>query len=134
MIPLPRPRGFWDYALLALVMTGLLVGLFLSEASDGVGWFDAALAFTAAVLFVFVTVLTRRAEKATWIARPTWLAYLLVALGAFVLTFGAMYADAYILHPRDITSRRLRHDMAFAIVLTPGILWSLRRQLQTRRQ
>jgi hypothetical protein len=28
MIPLPKPRGFWDYALLALFMTGLLMLLF----------------------------------------------------------------------------------------------------------
>ena len=28
MIPLPKPRGFWDYALFALAMTGALVLLF----------------------------------------------------------------------------------------------------------
>jgi hypothetical protein len=134
MIPLPKPRGFWDYALFAFVMTGALVFLFWLEASDGVGWADTALAFTGAVLFVFVTILARRGEQATWIARPTWLAYLLVALGAFVLMFGAIYADAYILHRRDITSSRFWRDMAFAIVLTAGMLRSLRRRLPARRQ
>jgi uncharacterized membrane protein len=134
MIPLPKPRGFWDYALFALVMTGGLEFLFWLESSDGVGWADTALAFAGAVLFVFATVLARRGEKATWTARPTWLAYLLVALGTFVLMFGAIYADAYILHPRDITSSRFRHDMAFAIVLTAGMLWSSRRRLPAKRQ
>ena len=134
MIPLPKPRGFWDYALFAFVMTGALVFLFWLEASDGVGWSDAALALAWAVLFVFVTILTRQGEKATWIARPTWLAYLLVAFGAVVQTFGAIYADAYVLHRRDFSYSRFLHDMAFAIVVTAGILWSLRRRLHGRRR
>jgi len=37
MIPLPKPRGFWDYTLSALVIMGILVFLFRLEASDGVG-------------------------------------------------------------------------------------------------
>jgi uncharacterized membrane protein len=115
-------------------MTGALVFLFWLEASDGVGWADAALAFAGAVLFVFVTILARRGEKATWMARPTWHAYLLAALGAFVLMFGAIYADAYILHRRDITSNRLRHDTVLAIVLTAATLWSSRRRPPARRQ
>jgi hypothetical protein len=45
MISLPKPRGFWDYALSALVMTGVLVLLFWLEASDGISWTDAALDF-----------------------------------------------------------------------------------------
>jgi len=134
MIPLPKPRGFWDYALFALVMTGALVFLFSLEASDGVGWADAAFAFAGAVLFVFATILARRREKATWIARPTWYAYLLAALGAFVLIFGVTYADAYILHRRDINSSRLWHDVVLAIVLIAGTLWASRRRPPARRQ
>jgi hypothetical protein len=134
MIPLPKPRGLLDYALFALIMTGALVFLFWLEASDGVGWADIALAFTGALLFVFATILARRGEKATWIARPTWPSYLLASLGAFVLMFGALYADAYILHRRDITSSRFRHDMAFAIVLTAWMLWSSRRLIPARSQ
>jgi hypothetical protein len=32
--------------------------------------------------------------------------------------FGAIYADTYLLHRRDITFSRLRHDIVFAGVLT----------------
>jgi uncharacterized membrane protein len=136
MIPFPKPRGFWDYALFALVMTGALLVMFWLEASDGVGWADAALAFTAAVLCVMAIVLVRRREKATWMAQPTWYAYLLAVLGAFGLTFGTIYADAYLLHHRDITSSRLRHDMVLAVLtaVTAVMLWSLRRRPPARRQ
>jgi hypothetical protein len=37
MIPLPKPRGFSDYGLFALLLTVFLDGLFWLEASDGVG-------------------------------------------------------------------------------------------------
>jgi hypothetical protein len=134
MIPLPKPRGFWDYALFALIMTGVLVFLFWLEASDGVGWADATLAFAAGVLFVFAVILARRREKAKWIAQPTWLVYVLAPLGSFVLIFGAIYADTFLLHRRDITSNRLRHDMVFGIVVTTGTVWSSRRRLPARRQ
>ena len=134
MIPFPKPRGFWDYALFALLMTGLLLSLFWLEASDGVGWLDAALAFAAAVLLVFAIILARRGEKATWIARPTWRAYLLLAFAAFILMFGAVYADAYIFHRSDITYSRFRHDMVLAIVLTAGLLWPSRRRFPARHQ
>jgi hypothetical protein len=129
MIPLPKPRGFWDYALFAFVMTGLLMFLFWLDASDAVGWTDAALAFATAVLGVFAIILARRAERATWIARPSRYVNLLAVLGAIGLMFGAIYADAYLLHRRDMTSSRLRHDIVFAGVLTAVMLWSsLRRR------
>lgn len=128
MIPLPKPRGFWDYALFALIMTGLLMCLFWVEVSDAVGWTDAALAFAAAVLCVFAIILARRAERATWIARPTWYVNLLAVLGVIGLVFGAIYADTYLLHRRDITSSRLRHDIVFAGVLTAAMLFQLRRR------
>src|SRR5471030_2908837 len=83
MIPLPKPRGFWDYALFALVMTSMLMFLFWLEASGAVGWADVALASATAVLFVLAIILARRGEKAKWIAQPNWLAYLLVPVGAF---------------------------------------------------
>jgi threonine/homoserine efflux transporter RhtA len=134
MIPLPKPRGFWDYALFALAMTGALMFLFWLEASDRISWTDAALAFAAAVLFVFGVILARRAEKATWIAQPTRYAYLLAVLGSCGLMFGAIYADAYLLHRRDITPSRLRHDMVLAVVVTAGMLWSFRRRLPAGRQ
>lgn len=134
MIPLPKPRGFLDYALFALGMTGALVFLFWLEASDGVGWADLALAFAAAALFVFATVLARRREKAQWVVRPSWNAYLLAALGGFALVFGAIYADAYLLHRRDVNSNRLSHDVVLAVVLIAGTLWSSRRRHHATRQ
>ena len=127
MIPLPKPRPFWEYALFALIMTGLLMFLFWLEASDAVGWADTALAFATAVLCVFAIVLARRGEKATWIAQPTRSAYLLAVLGAFGMMFGAIYADAYLLHRRDITSSRFHHDAVFGVLWTAVTLWSSRR-------
>jgi len=130
MIPLPKPRRFWDYALFALVMTGLLMFLFWLEASNAFGLADTALAFATSVLCVFAIVLARRAEKAPWIAQPTRSAYLLLAvLGAFGMMFGAIYANAYLLHRRDITSSRFRHDAVSGVLFTTAVtLWSSRRR------
>lgn len=128
MIPLPKPRGFWDYGFFALMLTGLLVLLFWVEASDGVGWADAALAFAAAVLCVLIIALSRRNEQAAWIVRSSWQVNLLVAFGSFLLMFGALYADAYILHRGDITATRIRHDMILAIALPIATLFPLRRR------
>ena len=133
MIPLPKPRGFWDYALFASMMTGVLLLLLWLEASDGVSWADAALAFASAVLGTFAIVLARRGEKATWIKQRSRHVYLVAALGAFMLLFGALYADAYLLHRRDITASRLRSDVLLAMVLTAATLWSSRRR-PARRQ
>ena len=134
MIPFPKPRGFWDYALFASMMTPVLWLLFWLEASDRVGWPDAVLACGAGVLFVFATILARRGEKARWIAHPTWHAHLLVSFGAFALTFGAIYADAYLLHRRDLTSNRLRHDIVPAVLMPAAFLWSSRRRFRATRQ
>lgn len=134
MIPFPKPRGFWDYALFASIMTPVLWLLFWLEASDRVGWPDAGLACGTAVLFVFATILARRGEKATWIAHPTWQAYVLVSIGTLALMFGAIYADAYLLHRRDITPNRIWHDITFALILTAGFLWSFRRRFRANRQ
>src|SRR5713101_2476622 len=82
MIALPKPRGFWHYALFALIVTGALLFLFWMEASEGVRWTDATVAFAAAVLCVLAIVLFRRGEKAKWIAQPTRYAQLIIALGA----------------------------------------------------
>jgi drug/metabolite transporter (DMT)-like permease len=132
MIPLPKPRGFWDYAIFALVMTGLLLFVFWIGASDGVRWADAMLAFAAAVLFVLAIIVVRRGEKANWIKQPRWYVQMLGVLGTFGLVFGAVYADAYLLHGRAITSSRLRHDVVLAVVLTAVTLWSLRRRSLVR--
>jgi hypothetical protein len=137
MIPLPKPRGFWDYTLFALVMTGLLLFLFWLEAGDRIGWTDAALACAAAVLLVFAIILARRGEKARWIAQPNWHVYVLAPLGAVALALGAIYADSYLLHRSDITSKRLWHDMGLAIVMTAVLargLWSSRKQYPSGRQ
>ena|SRR5579862_9702698 len=133
MIPLPKPRGFWDYAIFAMAMTGLLLLLFWMEASDGVGWADAALAIAAAVLCVLAIVFARRGEKATWIGQSTRYTHLVAVLGSGGLMFGSLYADGYLLHRRDISSSRLWHDIVLAVVLTPAMLWSLRRRPPSRR-
>ena len=125
---LPKPRGFWDYALFALVMTGFLTLLFWLGASDGIGWVDVALACAAAVTGVLTIILARRAEKATWIAQPTRYNYLLAILGGFGLVFAAIYADAYLLHRRDITFSRLRRDLVLTVGLIATTLWSARRR------
>jgi hypothetical protein len=134
MIPLPKPRGFWDYALFATLMTGALVFLFRLEASDRLRWADAALACVAAVLFVFGTILARRGEKAGWLAHPTWHTYLLVCLGASALVFAAIYADAYLLHRRDLTFSRYRDDIVLAVVMPAVFLWWSRRRFRAKRQ
>jgi hypothetical protein len=72
--------------------------------------------------------------KARWIAQPTWYVYPLAILGAFVLMFGAIYADTYLLHRRDITSNRLRRDTVIAIVATAGTVWSFLRRHRSKRQ
>ena len=71
MIPLPKPRGFWDYALFALMMTGLLVLLFWMDASNGIGWADAAVAVAAAVLFVGLpAVINAPTSTLRWMTVP----------------------------------------------------------------
>jgi len=122
MIPPPKPRGFWDYALFALIMTCILMFLFWLEASDAIGWADTAIAFATAVLWVFTVVLARRAKKGTWIP------HLLAVLGVIGMMFGAIYADAYLVHRRDITSSRFRDDAVFGVLLTAITLWSSRRR------
>lgn len=129
MAPLLRPRGFWDYAVFGLAMSGALLLMFWLESSNGVGWLDCAVALLAAALFVFGVIATRQGEKAIWLTRPTRVAYLLIFLGVFALVFGAIYVDAYLLHREDITSTRVRHDTIIAIVLLFGTLWSWRRRL-----
>jgi hypothetical protein len=128
MIPLPKPRGFWDYASFAFVMAGALVFVFWVEASNGVGWADAVLALAAAVLLVLSIILARRAEKAAWIVRPTRWVQPLIKLGILALLFGSIYEDAYILHRRDITADRIRHDAVIGIPLSIAILLPLRRR------
>jgi|SRR5271168_2414746 len=134
MAPFPKPRGFWDYGLFALALTGLLVFLFWLEAGDRIGWADAALGSAVAVLFVLAIILARRGEKARWIAQPTWYVYPLAILAAFVLMFGAMYADTYLLHHGDITSNRLRRDTMIAIAVTAGTFLSSLRRHRSKRQ
>src|SRR5215831_601747 len=48
--------------------------------------------------------------------------------------FGAIYADAYLLHRWDITSSRLRHDVVLASGLSAVMLWFLRRRRSAGRQ
>ena len=107
MIPLPKPRGFWDYGLSALMFAGLLALMLWSEASGGFGWADAALALSAAVLGIFAIILLRRNEKAAWIARPTWRVRLLLWLGIWLFVVGVISADTYLLHRKAVTGSQI---------------------------
>jgi len=127
MIPLPKPRGFWDYALFVLILTSFFVLLFWLEVRSGIGWADVLLGFGAAALCAAMIVLARQNEKATWILRPTWRAALLVSFGTFVMIFGAVWADLYILHRTDMTASNFRHDVVLALLLPLAITFSIKR-------
>jgi hypothetical protein len=133
MIPLPKPRSFWDYTLFALMLTGLLVSQFWAEANGKIGWADVALALAASVLCVLVIILFRGGEKTALILGPGWHAKLLTLLGAIVLIFGATYADRYFLHRMGTTASRFRHDMVFGIAWSAVMLLSLQIRNTARR-
>jgi len=131
---LPKPRGFWDYSLFVLAMTGLMLGLFWVEASDHIGWADAVLAFSASALLVLAIILGRRNEKAAWIVRPSRWVTLISTLGILILTFGAIYADEYLLHRQDIKADRLQLHLGIAIaLLLVSSLRLLKRKVAQRR-
>jgi hypothetical protein len=134
MIPLPKPRGFWDYGLFALAMTGGLSLIFWLHATAGVGLGDVVIAFAASLLFVFGVIVARRKEKAKWIARPTWRVSVFATLGAYVMMFGAVYADTYFLHRADITPKRLRRDAIVALTVLGGMFWGFLRRAPRRHQ
>ena len=129
-----KPRGFGDYGLFTLIMSGFLLFSFWFDANDGVGWGDAALAIAAAFSLVLLIVLARRREKATWIKQPTWRVYLLAALGSSVWLFGSDYADAYFLHGRHTTLSQFRHDLVLASVVITAVALSMRRRGLVRGQ
>jgi hypothetical protein len=104
MIAALKPRGFLDYGLFALMLTGMLMVIFSYETSGGIGWADAALALAAAVFGILAIILVRRKEKAAWIARPTWQIGLLLSLGASSFIVGAICADSYLLHRRSLAA------------------------------
>jgi hypothetical protein len=134
MSPFPKPRGFWDYALFALVMTGGLLLLFWVDARDRLSWPDVPFAATGAILLVLAIITMRRGEKAKWIAHPTWRVTLLVTLGVVSLLFGIVYADAYLLHAREITSDRLQDNVTAIVVAIAATFWASRRQPHSRSQ
>lgn len=133
MAPLIKPRGFWDYALFALIMSSILLFLFWMEASDGIAWPDVVLALAATVLFVFCVILARGREKATWIKHPSWGAHLFANLGAILLVIGTIYADAHLLHRGNTISNRLLHDIGIAVLATVGTIWWSRKRSLAKR-
>jgi len=134
MSPFPKPRGFWDYALFGVVMTGGLLLLFWVDTTDRLSWPDVPLAATGAVLLVLAIIIMRRGEKAKWIGRPTWRVQLLVTLGVLFLLFGIVYADAYLLHPRKITSDRLQDALTAIVVAIATTSWASSRRPHSRSQ
>jgi uncharacterized membrane protein YfcA len=123
MVSLSNPIRFWDYSGFALIMTAALTLLFWVEASDAIGWADLGLAFCAAALLVSVIFLARRRAWAPWVARqPRWRQYLIVLL----FLAASMFADSYLLHPRDITAMRLKHDIPALLAFIVSVLWAYR--------
>jgi hypothetical protein len=134
MVLFPKTRGFWDYALFASILAVLLICLFGLEAGNRVGWADAMLALAAAILSVFVIVLARKSEKATWVVRPTRRARALTAFGALSLIFGALCMDAYFFHRRDLTAARFNRDAALGLAWLLGLVLSLGKRTGSGRQ
>jgi drug/metabolite transporter (DMT)-like permease len=137
MSPFPKPRGFWDYALFALIMTGGLLFLFWvdpRDARDRLRWTDVLLAATGAVVLVLGIILMRRGEKAKWMAHPTWRVQLLITIGVLFILFVTVYADAYLLHRREITSDRLKNAVIPIVVAIATTLWASRRWPHSRSQ
>ena len=128
MLAFPKPRGFWDYALFAFLLTGSLLFLFWSEASDGIRWGDATLALTVAILSVVAIVLSRRREKAKWMRQPTWFVYSVATLGTIAVMYGAAYADAYLLHRGKVNSGKLSDNLVYAVIFAAVMLWSSRKR------
>lgn len=133
MLRFPKPRGFWDYALSATVVTGLLVFLFWLESSNGVGWLDGVVAVAAGVLFVLGVILARQNENATWMARPTWRTYALGIFACAALMLGAEYADAYLLHRGNFTSGRLLDDAVTIVIVSAALIWSWQKRVTASR-
>ena len=133
MVALPSPRGFWDYALFALILAGLLMGLFWLEIGGGIGLADAGLALVTSMLGVFIVILARQSEKAKWVSRPTRRVHLLAAVGTCLFIFGALFADAYILHRREISARMFRDDLVpFGVAVTAVLLPTRKRNTALR--
>lgn len=124
----PNPRGFWDYSLFALMMTGGLLLLFRVKTSNGIGWADVAIAFGSAVVLVVAIILARRNEKATWIKQPTWRVRLAATAGALTLMFGAVYADAYLLHRENISASGFWKDLMICIPVIASVFWTFRKR------
>ncbi len=134
MIPLPKPRGLRDYTLFALVMSGLLMYLFWIEAGHAIRWADAALACAAAMLCVLGIILARRNEKASWLVQPNVAGKATVGIRSIFVDFWRHYADAYLLHGRDITASRFRNDIVIGIVSLIAVWWQMRRRNTAGRQ
>jgi hypothetical protein len=136
MTPFLKPRGFWDYGLFALVMTGLLLLLFWVDAIDRLRWNDVLFAATGAALLVLSIIIMRRGEKAKWIAHPTWRVHLAVTLGLISLLFGTVYADAYLLHHGENHhfTDRLQRDVIPMAVAIATTLWVSRRRPHSHNQ
>jgi hypothetical protein len=135
MIPFPKPRSFWDYALFALMLAGLLVCFFWVQAGYRIGWGDAAFGLLAAVLCTLaIGILARSSEKTKRIMRSTWQAKLLLIMGTLLLLFGSLYANLYFIHHISITGSRLRHDVWLGIALCVAMFWSYRSGIAAGRR
>jgi len=123
MIRFPKPRGFWDYAIFVLFMTGLLLLVFWTSSAYRIVWTDAAFAFVVATLVTLCIVAARRNEKAKWIKRATWRTAFIVCITLSVLFYAADYAHGYLLHHTTITAYQLRHDLISSLLLSAWMSW-----------
>lgn len=134
MIRFPKPRGFWDYALFALFVTGLLLLVFWSSSTYHIDWFDAAFALVIAIFLALGIVFGRRREKAEWIKHPSWRTSFIACFATCAFLLAAEYAHAYFLHRTTIATGQLRHDLIFIVVLSAALPWWLRRRSQAPSQ
>lgn len=118
MIARIKPRGFTDYGLFALLLSGLFALLFWIEAGKEFRWADSALAPTAAIVGVFLIILTRSNERAAWIVTQNWPFRLLIFIGICFYSVLVLCADSFLLHRGPLTDGRFERDIV--IVLVPA--------------
>jgi hypothetical protein len=120
----PKPGSFWDYALPALFIAGMLLLLFWVRTSHGLRWGDAALALTAsALVFGGIAALAPRHGKPRKPRRGGFWAGLVLFVAALGSMFGLLFADTYLFHPEDMSTRLLVNDGEIMAVVAGVAAW-----------
>jgi drug/metabolite transporter (DMT)-like permease len=135
MIGRIKPRGFVDYGLFALLLSGMLVLLFWIQIGKEFGWVDCALALAAAIAFVFLIVLARRNEKAAWTAAPNWVSSLLIVMGTCFYFASVLMADSFFLHRGRLTAGRMELDVVvFSVVGVTSSVGATVKEMARKRE